>query len=95
MLLLLLAIIQAFRSCIDTPEVTSIYTTLHLTPSSLPSSATLNRSRYPRTMDPRATNAEAQNETVLEALIKDSTNNYIADVKAKIKAVKTDDLVDL
>lgn len=46
-------------------------------------------------MDPRATDAEAQNETVLEALIKNSTDNYIADVKAKMKAVKTDDLVDL
>lgn len=46
-------------------------------------------------MDPGAPDAEAQNETVLEALIKDSTNNYIADVKAKMKAVKTDDLVDL
>lgn len=46
-------------------------------------------------MDPRATGAGPLDESALEATIRNSTDNYIADVQAKMKAINTDDLVDL
>lgn len=46
-------------------------------------------------MDLRATDTGAQDETALQALIRNCTNNYIAAVKAKMKDVATDDLTDL
>lgn len=55
----------------------------------------LTSRQSPTKMDPRATDAGAHDLTALQTLIRISTNTYIAGVRARMKDVKTDDLVDL